>query len=351
MKRKHFLSTILPLGIGIAANAQTVAYNAQAVLGNNNEFNEALKLKLPPYLKQGETIGITCPAGYLTLDEAQPAIKKLEEWGYKVKLGTTVGLRSGTFAGTDAQRLADMQQMLDDNTVQAIMCGRGGYGCNRIIDDLDFTNFKRKPKWLIGFSDITLLHTHINTKFQIATIHSKMCNSFLSDWSKAEPLQIDSINSINECLKGTKMKYTATATTHNKIGTGKGKLVGGNLSIIFSAAQTASALHTKGAILFLEEVGEKLYSIDRMMWNLKRSGLLKNLQGLVIGGFNVKLSDKPDEEFGESVKDIVLNVTKEYTYPVCFDFNIGHQKANYAVKCGVVHELIVSNNNVTLAQY
>jgi muramoyltetrapeptide carboxypeptidase len=340
MKRKQFIAAFAPLAIGLSSKAQSL------VIATNNIDNP--KIKIPPYLTKGSTIGITCPAGFLTLDEAQPAIKKMEEWGYKIKLGTTIGLKSGTFAGTDAQRLADMQAMLNDNTIQAIMCGRGGYGCNRIIDNLDFTNFKKNPKWLIGFSDITLLHTHINTALQIATIHSKMCNSFLTDWSKAEPLQLDSINSINDCLQGKKMQYTAVPNAKNKLGEAQGKLVGGNLSIIYSANQTKSALQTSGCILFLEEVGEYLYSMDRMLWNLKRSGALKNLKGLIIGGMKHKPAEKPEEEFGETVQDIVLNLTKEYNYPVCFDFNVGHQKANFALKCGVQHKLIVSNDAVKL---
>ncbi len=338
MKRKQFLSALAPLSLIVTAKAQNIL-SSQIYLA---------KIKIPPYLKKGDTIGITCPAGFLTLEEAQPAIKKLEEWGFKIKLGTTIGLRNGTFAGSDAERLTDMQKMLNDNTLQAIMCGRGGYGCNRIMDDLDFTNFSKKPKWLIGFSDITLLHTHINTKLKIATLHSKMCNSFLNDWSKAEPLQLDSINSINNCLQGNKIKYTATLNTNNKLGDSQGVLVGGNLSIIYSAMQTQSELDTTGKILFLEEVGEYLYSMDRMFWNLKRTGKLKNLNGLIIGNCKPKLSEKPEEEFGEDIYTIVKNVTKNYNYPICFDFNVGHQKANFALKCGVIHQLKVTNNTVQL---
>ncbi len=344
MKRKHFVQTIAALALGTAANAQTS-------MQNNNTDNEPLKAtKLPKYLKTGDTIGITCPAGFLTLEEAQPAIDKLKEWGYNVKLGKTIGLRSGTLAGTDQERLADMQDMLNDNNVKAIMCGRGGYGCNRIIDDLDFSTLKRNPKWLIGFSDITLLHTHLQSKLNIASIHSKMCNSFLSDWSKGEALQIDSINSIHDALKGKKMSYTASPNIDNISGTGTGKLVGGNLSIVYSAMSTQSELNTKGCILFLEEVGEYLYSIDRMMWNLKRSGKLAHLTGLIIGGFRIKPAEKVEDEFGETVKDIVLKLTKAYSYPVCFDFPVGHQKINYALKCGVLHKLVVEKSGVSLVE-
>jgi muramoyltetrapeptide carboxypeptidase len=340
MDRKKFLGTIAPLSLALTASSKSVI--------NTTPSEEELVIKKPRYLRKGDKIGITCPAGYLTVEELQPAKLKLEEWGFAVKIGSTVGTRSGTFAGTDEERRKDFQAMLDDPSIQAIMCGRGGYGCNRIIDDLNFTKFKTNLKWIIGFSDITLLHTHLNTTLLTASIHSKMCNSFLTDWSKAEPLQMDSINSIRDCLWGRKANYTATVNEKNKIGTAEGILVGGNLSIIYSAMKTKSELNTNGKILFLEEVGEYLYSLDRMLWNLKRSGSLKNLKGLIIGGFKVKPSEKPEEEFGETIYDIVLNLTKGYNYPVCFDFNVGHQKVNYALKCGVKHKLTVSKDTVTL---
>ncbi len=338
MDRKKFLGTIAPLGLAFAAKANTL------------QHDEELPLKIPKYLKKGDTIGITCPAGFLTIEELQPAKLKLEEWGFLVKVGATIGTRNATFAASDEERAKDFQAMLDDKTVKAIMCGRGGYGCNRIIDDLNFSNFQKTPKWIIGFSDITLLHTHINTLLQTASIHSKMCNSFLSDWTKAEPQQLESINSINDCLVGKKMKYTAVANEKNKPGTGEGILVGGNLSIIYSAMKTKSELNTVGKILFLEEVGEYLYSIDRMMWNLRRTGALKNLKGLIIGGFKTKPAEKIEDEFGETVYDIVHNVCKGYSFPICFDFPVGHQKVNYALKCGVKHKFTVSKSAVNLIE-
>jgi muramoyltetrapeptide carboxypeptidase len=337
MDRKKFLGTIAPLGLALSIKA-------------NRKLLQELPTKLPPYLKTGDTIGITCPAGYITTEEVQSGKLKLEQWGFKIKLGTTIGTRYGTLAATDEERRKDMQQMLDDDSIKAIMCGRGGYGCNRIIDDLDFTKFKLKPKWLIGFSDITLLHTHINTQFGIASMHSKMCNSFLNDWTKVEPLQMDSINSIKDCLVGKKMQYSCPVNENNNLGIGTGVLVGGNLSIIYSAMKTKSELNTNGKILFLEEVGEYLYSMDRMLWNLRRTGNLKNLKGLVIGNMKFKPSEKPEEEFGETLIQIVKNVTKDYKYPICFDFPVGHQKVNYALKCGAMHKLQVSKEGVTLLE-
>jgi muramoyltetrapeptide carboxypeptidase len=339
MKRKDFIATIAPLTLALTTKANY-----------NKNVQEELNIKIPKYLNKGDTIGITCPAGYLKLDELKPAKLKLEEWGFNVKIGKTIGLRSGTFGGTDEERKNDFQEMLNDTTVKAILCGRGGYGCNRILDDLDFTNFKKKPKWVIGFSDITLLHTHLNTTLQTASLHSKMCNSFLSDWSKAEPLQMDSINSIKEALYGKKMKYSTLPNFQNKNGVAKGLLVGGNLSIIYSAMNTKSQLDASGKILFLEEVSEYLYSIDRMLWNLRRSGMLKNLKGLIIGGMKHKPSETVEEEFGENIFQIVKNVTRGYNYPICFDFPVGHQKVNYAYKCGVMHKLSVGDGSVVLEE-
>lgn len=343
MKRKKFIASIAGLGAAFLAKSQP----AEAV--SLNDEPEDLARRIPPYLKKGDAIGITCPAGYLTPEDLAPAKQKMEEWGFKIITGATVGTRNNTFAASDEERAADMQRMLDDKNIKAIMCGRGGYGVNRMIDKLKFNKFVQHPKWIIGFSDITLLHTHINTKLGIATIHSKMCNSFLSDWSKGEPLQIDSINSIQKALQGPKMTYTAAVHARNRKGVAEGVLVGGNLSIIYSAQLTASELKTDGTILFLEEVGEYLYSLDRMLWNLKRSGKLAKLKGLIIGGFKVK-PDDPGEEFGLTVYDMVTELTKEYKYPVCFDFPVGHQKVNYALKCGVKHRLKVGAEEVAMEE-
>lgn len=343
MKRKHFIASLTTAALGVKGFSQP-----GTAPGMEDVFEPALKT--PPYLKRGDVIGVTCPAGYLTKEDFEPARKKMEEWGFVVKAGATVGTRSNTFAATDEERLKDLQQMLDDRSVKAIMCGRGGYGAGRIIDRLQFNSFKQRPKWLIGFSDITLLHSHINSRLGIASIHSKMCNSFLKDETAGEPLQIASIESIRLCLHGEKMRYTCTAHEKNRPGTATGVLVGGNLSIIHTAMATASELDTKGKILFLEEVGEYLYSLDRMLWNLRRSGKLAALRGLIIGGFNRVKPDDPGEEFGKTVQELVLDVTTGYAYPVCFDFPVGHQKVNYALKCGVAHRLTVNKSETALQE-
>lgn len=336
---------------GFIASASSLA--AISILGlkksiSNTEYNHATAI-IPPYLKRGDTIGITSPAGYITHEEIKPAVMQMQSWGFKVKIGETIGKRDFTFGGTDQERARDFQTQLDDPSIKAIMCARGGYGFVRIIDRLNFEHLKSHPKWIIGFSDMTVVHNHLNRNYGIASIHSKMCNSFPDDWSKAEPIQMDTINSIRKALTGAKMMYTAPYHPSNKTGSAEGTLVGGNLKTIESLAGSGSELRTNGKILFVEDTGEYLYSIDRMFWNLKRTGKLSALAGLIVGGFKVK-QDDPGEEFGLALYDIVIEKIKEYKYPVCFDFPVGHQKNNFALKCGIKHRLTVSNHTSTLEE-
>lgn len=339
MNRKKFVSSLLLAGASIPS------------LAAGKEEEPETSPVIPPYLKKGDTIAITSPAGYITSKELQPAIQQIESWGFNIKLGNTIDKREFTFGGTDEERTKDFQQLMDDKNVKAILCARGGYGFVRIIDRLDFTKLKAKPKWLIGFSDITVLHNHLNRNIGIASIHSKMCNSFPEDWSKAEPVQIETILSIRDALRGVKMSYTAPYNSNNKNGIAEGILVGGNLKTIESLAGSKSDLYTTGKILFVEDTGEYLYSIDRMFWNLKRSGKLSKLAALVVGGFKLKKDEGAnDDEFGKTLEQIVLEKVKEFKYPVCFDFPVGHQKNNYALKCGVKHKLLVSANECTLTE-
>lgn len=344
MNRKKFLASAIPFATAI--NLMPAAVIAGDTVASKREAKEGI---IPPYLKPGDTIGITSPAGYITQQDVQPALLKLNEWGFQVKIGNTIGKRDFTFGGTDEERTQDLQQMLDDPNIKAILCARGGYGIVRIIDQLHFSKFQNQPKWIIGFSDITVLHNHIHHNTGVATIHSKMCNSFPADWSKAEAIQQDSIDSIRQCLTGETMQYAVPISTSNRMGSATGLLVGGNLKTIESLSGSKSDLHTKNKILFVEDTGEYLYSIDRMFWNLERSGKLAHLKGLVIGGFKIKAEDA-DESFGKTLEQIVLEKVAAYDYPVCFNFPVGHQKHNMALKCGVKHELIVASNQVTLTE-
>jgi len=342
MNRKRFLSSFLaPLAMAPVKGLRVFA---------DGHEDDSLAAIRPRYLKPGDTIGITCPAGSITQQEIQPAMLQMIEWGFNIKVGDTVGKKDFTFGGTDEERVRDFQQMIDDPKVKAIMCARGGYGFVRIIDKINFTKLVAKPKWIIGFSDITVLHCHLNRNYGMATIHSKMCNSFPDDWNKAEPIQIETILSIKQALIGAeKMKYSAPVNPLNKHGKAEGALVGGNLKTIETLAGTKSDIRTANKILFVEDTGEYLYSIDRMFWNLKRTGKLEKLAALIVGGFKIK-PDDPGEEFGRTVEEIVLEKVKNYHYPVCFDFPVGHQRNNYALKCGLNHKLTVGEDGVILKE-
>lgn len=337
MKRKNFIQST----IGVLAASCLPALPKLPI--DEPEF------VAPPHLKGGDVIGITAPAGYITHEEIQSAVQKMESWGYKIKVGDTIDKRDFTFGGTDEERTKDLQQMLDDPKIKAIMCARGGYGAVRIIDKLNWEKFKLKPKWIIGFSDATVFHSHLSKNFGIASIHSKMCNSFPDDWSTAEPIQIESIESIQWALNGKKMNYSVVPNVQNKLGVTEGVLIGGNLKTLESLSGTRSDINTAGKILFVEDTGEYMYSVDRMFWNLKRTGKLSQLKGLIVGGFKIKVDDNSDD-FGRTLQDVVLEKIKGYNYPVCFDFPVGHQKNNYALKCGVKHKLDVKEDLVSLKE-
>lgn len=340
MKRKEFIS-------GAAMLAGSAFLPGKSFSSTEHSEPELVR---PAYLKTGDTIAITCPAGYISLEDIRPAVQQMESWGFKIRLGNTVGKRDFTFGGTDEERAKDLQILLDDPGVKAIMCARGGYGVARIIDKISFTRLRERPKWIIGFSDITALHLHINRNFPMVSLHSKMCNSFPDNWDTAEPIVQETILSIRNALTGTKMKYPVTPDELNRTGIGEGLLIGGNLSIIQNLMGTSSEIATSGKILFLEEVGEYLYSLDRMFMNLKRAGKLSGLKGLIIGGFNKIKTDDPGEEFGKTVYDIVMEKVENYKYPVCFNFPVGHQKNNYALKCGAMHVLTVRKDAVELVE-
>lgn len=337
MNRKNFISSIAGLSSLSTLSVKSAGHEIPLVP------------TLPRYLKKGDIIGITSPAGYITVEHIQPAVQQITAWGFKVKVGSTIGKRNFGFGGTDDERAADMQAMLDDESLAAIMCARGGYGMVRIIDRLNFRRFMQKPKWVIGFSDVTILHTHLNSNVGMASIHSKMCNSFPDDWNKADEEQQQTINSIRDALTGTRITYPVVPSPYNKAGVGEGVLVGGNLKTLETVACTASDLYTNGKILFVEDTGEYLYSIDRMFWNLKRTGKLVGLAGLIVGGFKIK-PDDPGEEFGYSLQQIVLDKMKDYNYPVCFDFPVGHQKNNYALKCGARHRMNIQPQSCSLEE-
>lgn len=296
---------------------------------------------IPPYLQKDDTIGIVCPAGYMPYEKAKTCIATLQQWGFKVKTGKTLGNQFHYFSGTDEERLTDLQSMLDDEEVKAILCGRGGYGLSRIIDDVNFKRFKKNPKWIIGYSDITLLHAHLFSQLKIASLHSPMASAFNNGGAENEFVQ-----SLKHVLTGGHYNYSCNAHALNKNGIAEGKLVGGNLSLLIHPIGTASDVDTKNKILFLEDTGEYLYNIDRMMMQLKRTGKLKQLAGLIIGGFT-EMKDTLIP-FGQDVYSIIYDKVKEYDYPVCFDFPVSHTERNYALKVGVEHNFEVNEDGVML---
>jgi muramoyltetrapeptide carboxypeptidase len=291
----------------------------------------------PSYLMKGDKIGIVAPARSITFEEVLPSIKLFQKWDLEVILGTYIFSKENQFAGSDSQRTADLQQMLDDPTIRAIICARGGYGTVRIIDQLDFTGFCRNPKWIAGYSDITVLHSHINKTFGIETLHSIMPVNI-----KETDFENDSVMSLKKALFGEKLFYNLPITFQGKSGLRDGILTGGNLSIICSQMGTKSELNTDGKVLFLEDVDEYLYHIDRMMMNLKRAGKLAVLNGLIAGGMD-RMKDN-EVPFGKTAREIISSAVAEYDYPVCFDFPAGHGDVNLSLILGRKVRFSVNEN-------
>ncbi|MFN5223893.1 MAG: LD-carboxypeptidase [Bacteroidota bacterium] len=286
----------------------------------------------PPPLKPGSKVAIVAPARKVTALEMQPAIELLQSWGLEVVKGMYLFGEEDQYSGSDQQRWADFQMVLDEASIGAVIFARGGYGFVRIIDKLDFTKFMRHPKWLIGFSDVTVLHNHVNRNLKVETIHAPMAIN-IPNTPKAV------LENLHQLLTGNKVSYQYPAHFFNRRGKASGELVGGNLSLIHTLAGTPSDLLTKGKILFLEDLDEYLYHIDRMMMNLKRSGKLQGLKALVIGG----MTDMKDNAipFGKSAEEIILDAVKEYDYPVAFGISSGHIEHNEPLVMGRKMKLVV----------
>jgi len=298
---------------------------------------------IPPYLQKGDTIGLVCPAGFMPMEKIQTAIETLQHWGFTIETGRTLGGTSTNyFSATDSERLNDLQIMLDDKNVKAIMCARGGYGTTRIIDHLNFKKFRKNPKWIIGFSDITVLHSHLLANFKTASLHAPMAAAFNDDEYKNEYVQ-----SLFQALVGTNANYRCEKHLFNREGKVSGILVGGNLALLAHLIGTNSDIKTKNKILFIEDIGEYIYNVDRLLYQLKRSGKLDKLAGLIVGKFSdMKDTDRP---FGKTTEEAIRDIVEEYDYPVCFNFPVSHEKENYALKIGVKYTLDV-NGIVTLKE-
>jgi muramoyltetrapeptide carboxypeptidase len=296
-------------------------------------------IKQPAYLKKGDKIAIVCPAKKLK-KPIDKAIAVLESWGLEVLTGDSVTAAYNQFAGDDELRAADLQRFLDDRQVRAIIAGRGGYGTIRIIDALDFNIFNEEPKWLIGFSDITVLLSHAIAALNTQSIHGQMPGSF----EEGTP---ESLESLRKALFGEELAYNYKSGFPNRTGEAEGILVGGNLTLLIALQGSVSEMDFTDKILFLEDVGEHEYSIDRLMRQLKRNGKLAKLKGLIVGAFN---GIEPEEiPFGQSPEEVILDIVKEYDYPVCFDFPVGHIDDNRALVLGKKATIIINDHAVTLS--
>ena len=298
-------------------------------------------MKEPTPLQPGSSIRIVSPAGKIEEKHVMPAVNWLEKQGYTVKLGKHVFARHFQFAGTDEQRAADVQDALDDPGCDIIICSRGGYGTVRIIERLDFTKFLKNPKWLVGFSDITIFHSCLHN-LEVPTIHGVMPRYFFDGNGELR----EDLTTMMKLVKGEGISYNVDATGFDRTGTAFGQLVGGNLSIISSLCGTKYDIDTRGKILFLEDIDEFLYHTDRMVHQLKLSGKLDNLAGLILGDF----TDMKDNEspFGQTVHEIFVEAVKDFDYPVCHGFPAGHDKKNLALAFGWDWELEVAERGTRL---
>ena len=296
---------------------------------------------IPQNLTHGSKIRIVSPAGRIEKKHVIPAVEWLKKQGYIVELGKYVFSQHYQFAGIDLQRLEDLQIALDDPETDCIICSRGGYGTVRIVNQLDFTEFLKKPKWLVGFSDITILHSCLNN-LGVATLHGVMPRYFLNK----SGIPTENLNSLMNLLIGKGTEYSINSDNSNRSGNASAQIVGGNLSIISSLLGTKYELNTDGKILFIEDIDEYLYHTDRMIHQLKLAGKLDNLAGLLLGDF----TDMKDNEspFGKNVQEIILDAVQEFDYPVCFGFPAGHDKKNLALALGKKCSLNVSEGKTTL---
>ncbi|WP_416445283.1 LD-carboxypeptidase [Leeuwenhoekiella sp. A16] len=292
----------------------------------------------PNNLKEGDKVGILSTARKIKLTEIQFGIDFLIALKLEPVIGHTIGMEDDQYAGSDYQRQDDLQRMFNDPSIKGVWCARGGYGTVRIIDNIDFYKFVKNPKWLMGYSDVTVLHSHIH-KLGVQTLHSIMPYDLNNNTEAAK-------NSFVNAIFGKKINYSIDKSPLNRLGEGTGEVVGGNISILYSLCGSSSAITTEGKILFIEDLDEYLYHVDRMMVNLKRNPMLKNLKGLIVGGLT-KMHDNT-VPFGKNAQEIILDAVKGYDYPVCFDFPAGHLEDNRTLILGAVATLKVTPQNVEL---
>lgn len=319
---KNTLITLLCCTLFLLGNKNTMAQN-------NSTLKTEQNLIQPPYLKAGDTVAIVAPSGILKnrTREVNQAKALLQQWGLHAIVGKHVYSKDNHFAGTDQERCEDFQKALDNPNIKAIWSARGGYGTVRILDKLDYTKFKEKPKWIIGYSDITALHNQAHNQGS-ETIHALMCMSLTEDLSKIEA----SLASFKAAIFGAPIAYTIKGSNYNKTGTATGQLVGGNLTILHTMLGSNTSLKMDGKILFFEEIGEYAYHIDRMLQSLKRAGYFENCKGVIVG--DITRVRKNTTPWGKSVQQLILDVLAEYDFPIVFNMPAGHEKDNRALILG-----------------
>jgi len=309
--------------------------------------SNVLKTQLiqPEYLKSGDTISIVAPSGVLNNfdNKITKAINIFKSWGLNVVIGNHIFDKNGHFAGTDKNREKDFQKALDNKNIKAIWCARGGYGAVRIIDNLNFDSYLKNPKWIIGFSDITVIHNKLNL-LNSESIHAMMITGF-DDIDQNN----DSLSKLKNVLFGDNLSYSINSNKNNKTGKSEGILVGGNLTLIQSTIGSKTELKMKDKILFIEEIGEYAYHIDRMLYSLKRADYFENCKGLIVG----QISDvkKNTTDFGRSINEIILDILDEYNFPILFDFPAGHEKTNFPIILGRKVILDVSKSDSKVIFY
>lgn len=295
-----------------------------------------MEMKKPKYLKKGDRVAIVSPSGAIAPEFIDGAADTLRDWGFEPVIGEHAKMKCGRFAGLDADRAADLQWAMDSKDIRAILCGRGGYGLVRIIDKLSFKAMKRNPKWLIGFSDITALHSALLNN-GIESLHAVMAKALAHKDNNMEAAM-----AVKNFLLGKLDNEVVDMTPHrlNKFGESHGRLVGGNLSVLYGLRSTPFDINPDGAILFIEDLAERPYHIDRMMQNLRLSGVLERISGLLVGRFS---DIEEDASFGQTVEEIICSATEGYSYPVAFNFPVGHVSYNMPMRLGADVKMSVGN--------
>ncbi|WP_299520803.1 LD-carboxypeptidase [Winogradskyella sp.] len=317
---------------------------AQNEIDNSSEM--ITDLIQPPYLKAGDTVAIVAPSGILKNREreVQQAIDLLKSWGLNTIVGKYVFSKANHFAGTDDERCEDLQYAMDDPKISAIWCARGGYGTVRILDKLDYTKFRKHPKWVIGYSDITALHNQLHNQ-GFESLHALMCVSLTENLNEIQA----SVDTFKSTLFGNPTDYNLEGSDYNRTGEANGQLIGGNLTMLHTMLGSKESIDTSGKILFIEEIGEYKYHIDRMLQSMKRAGYFDNLKGLIVGDMT-KLR-KNTTLWGTSVEQLILDALLGYEFPIAFNMPAGHEKDNRALVLGKAIKLKVDKADSSITYH